>query len=569
MKTFLIKLIIPGTWLAFAGTSLVAQSSGVPLGSPAYHIAERIDVLRHTDSPIHYELKFFARQDLAEIAISADSSSRLSRLDRQDLRYLLNDNNEWAPQDSLSVPSRRKGLFRAFYQTPANFFEVNSRDFKLRANPMLNLGLGRQNDDAELVFINQRGLEVRGEVDKKVFFYTNLIETQARFPNYVNDWIERYKAVPGAGLVKSYRPRNANLTDAYDFNVATAYLGFKMTKHISFQLGHGRHFIGDGYRSLLLSDIGGFAFYLKLNTRVWRFHYQNLFLELSPTTNLFETAFGSLRLPRKYAAMHYLSYRITPRLSIGLFETVMFNGSRQFELQYLNPVILYRTVEGLVGSPDNVLIGFNANWNPVRGVKLYGQFLLDEFLFSQLVKPEQSGWWGNKYGAQLGLKYFNALSVDHLDLQFEWNRVRPYTYSHFDSLNAYTHYRQPLAHPLWSGFNEFLVLARYQPIHRLTMQARFIRMLNGDDIANQNWGNNPLLSNSWRVQDFGNDIAQGIRADTDLLGIDVSWMLFHNIFVDFRYLYRNKNSADDRYDRRTSLIGGGIRMNLWNPNLDF
>src|SRR5690606_39927513 len=44
----------------------------------------------------------------------------------------------------------------------------------------------------------------------------------------------------------------------------------------------------------------------------------------------------------------------------------------------------------------------------------------------------------------------------------------PYTtlfrsYSHFDSTSNYTHYNQPMAHPLGAGFIEFLGLVRYQP----------------------------------------------------------------------------------------------------------
>ena len=72
-------------------------------------------------------------------------------------------------------------------------------------------------------------------------------------------------------------------------------------------------------------------------------------------------------------------------------------------------------------------------------------------------------WWGNKIGTQLGVKYVDALSIANLDLQVEWNRVRPFTYSHFDSVGSYTHYNQPLAHPRGGNFNELIGIAHYQP----------------------------------------------------------------------------------------------------------
>jgi hypothetical protein len=40
----------------------------------------------------------------------------------------------------------------------------------------------------------------------------------------------------------------------YDFPLAEANLTFSASKHIDLQLGYGRNFIGDGYRSLMESD---------------------------------------------------------------------------------------------------------------------------------------------------------------------------------------------------------------------------------------------------------------------------------------------------------------------------
>ena len=73
------------------------------------------------------------------------------------------------------------------------------------------------------------------------------------------------------------------------------------------ELGHGRHFIGNGMRSLLLSDFSNNYFYLKFNTRVWKLNYQNLFAELSAVSA--NQLPGDLLLNKKYMASHYLSFR--------------------------------------------------------------------------------------------------------------------------------------------------------------------------------------------------------------------------------------------------------------------
>ena len=556
-------------FIVFAPLWAVAQSSGIPLHAPTYHMLDRLDIMSGVNSPIHPELKFYPRQDAADYTLAVDTlSSRLSWRDCADLQYIFDDNNDCISETSRFCRQNEKGLLKVFYKTPANLFEVNTKDFTMRVNPILNLGVGQQKNDPELTFVNQRGLEVRGEVDGKVFFYTNIVESQARFADYVTQRIEDVKAIPYAGNYKQYTPRVIDVTNAYDFNQATAYIGFQATRHIGLQLGHGKHFIGNGYRSVFLSDFSNYAFYLKLNARVWKFHYQCLFQELSAAgSNNFGG--GNQRIPKKYVAAHYLNYRITPKLAIGLFEATVLNRSEQFELQYLNPIILYRTIEGMIGNPDNVLLGLDARWNFLDHFQLYSQFLLDEFLFSSLVRPEEKGWWGNKFSWQAGAKYINAFGVDHLDLQLEYNTVRPYTYSHNDPYNSYTHYNQPLAHPLLSNFKEVICVARFQPIPRLNLSARYVHADLGENTPTENWGADPLLSYENRVQDYGNFTGQGVAATIDLVGLDASWMLYHNLFVDLKLLLRNKDSADDARDLKTSLFGLGFRMNIWNENLDF
>lgn len=547
---------------------MAAQASGVPLNSPTYHILNRLDITSGVPIPIHPEVKYYSRQDVVDYAVQVDTMAAvLSAGDQADLQYIFDDNNDWLPDNSKYLRRNQRSIFKTFYQTRANLFEVNVPDFQLRVNPLLNLQLAHEQDDAELLFENQRGLEIRGSVDKKLFFYTSILESQARYPNYVSSRILEFQAIPGAGTYKNYNPRIVDVTNAYDFNVASAYLGLHVTRHVSVQLGHGRHFIGNGYRSLLLSDYANNGFYLKLSTRVWKFHYQNLFMELTPISQ--RQAPGDVKLPKKYVALHYLNYKVTPRLSFAFFEATVFNRSRQFEFQYLNPVILYRTVEGMLGSPDNVIIGLDGHWNLLRRFQLYGQILLDEFRVAAVVNPEEKGWWGNKFGLQTGLKYINALGVDHLDLQVEFNAVRPYTYSHNDSLNSYTNYNQPLAHPLLANFKEVVGIARYQPTSRLLFEARIMHAKTGDDTATENWGTNPLLNYTSRVKDYGNEIGQGVGATIDLVGLNASWMLYHNLYIDAKVLFRKKNSVDDARDQSTKLFGLGLRMNVWQPNLDF
>jgi hypothetical protein len=549
--------------VALCPALLKAQAAPIPIPSSSTWTLERLSVLNDSKAPFHPEIKPFARQDAALWPAGLDTQATwLSGRDRQDLHYLLRENNEYLAHTENS----KKPILRHFYNTPAHLFEVDNKDFKLRVNPMLNFALGHS-DRQDYLFLNQRGLDVRGVVDDKLYFHTSLLETQWQPPAYSADYIEYRRAVPGAGFHKNYNSRFFGVDKGYDFNVATAGIGVRATRHVGIELGHGMHFLGNGYRSLFLSDFGANCFYLKLNARIWRLHYQSLWMELSPVSQRMVP--GNSLLPKKYAAVHYLNFKATPRLSFGFFEATVFNRSRQFELQYLNPVILYRSVEGLIGSPDNVLIGLDGRWDLFRRLRLYGQLLVDEFLLRALTAKSERGWWGNKYGIQAGVKYYNAFGIEHLDLQAEYNQVRPYTYSHFDSLNAFMHYNQVLAHPWGSNFREMVIIARYSPIEALFLQSRFLKVRSGLNDGLLNWGADPAWSNESRVQDYGNQIGQGVPSTTWIAALEAGWQFRHNLWLDLRLMGRRLHNGTPSVEGRELIFTGGIRWNVWPGTNDY
>lgn len=590
MKKFTLFLLFANIWL-----HSFAQGTNLPLGNPAYHILDRLEIKSGQSTPYHSSLKYYTRGAATRYASMLDTMDlpNFTDLDQADIRYIYRDNNEWlvptefyttlagqrekvSGNETLTQTEAclldpryeycQKPILKYFYRTPANLLEVNDKFFHLRLNPIVNFQVANANEDPSLLFFNQRGVELRAGVDDRVYFYFNILETQARFPQYVNERIQRDRALPGNGLYKDFSSNLFGAGRAYDFLNSQGYLGFNFTKHIGAQFGYGRNVVGNGYRSLLLSDFSNNYVYFKLNWNVWRFQYQNIFTELSAVSA--NAVRGDNIVPKKYMAAHHLSFNVTDNLNIGLFEAVVFSRNDGFELKYLNPIILYRTVEQAFGSPDNVLIGIDGKWNLFKRVQLYGQLMLDEFKLDELI-VERNGWWANKFGIQAGMKYVDALGIDHLDLQAEMNIVRPYTYTHRDSLASYAHYNQPLAHPLGANFREMLLIARYQPIHKLTLETRFIAATVGEDTRTANWGNNVLLPHTTRVQDYGNEIGQGVGADILIAGIDISYQLWHNVFLDVNYFYRRKTSDDPSLSNTVSFFGGGLRMNIARQRWDF
>ena len=548
-----------------------------------YHWLDRCDILFETPTNLHTSVKPYWRKDIVALIYQLDSlHPDNSIVEDYQLQWLLDQNNEWArvepevstekqyidstktfytltsTSSSHRVPSRSKKPFlKHFYKSPGQLFEVNTKDFFLRVNPLLNFRLAKDRyDDDGLLYENQRGISIRGAIDGKVYFHTDILESQARYPRYVRDFSSAFN-VPGVGFKKTYESTIFDLNTGVDYLLANAYIGASISKHVNIELGHGRHFIGNGMRSLFLSDFSTDYFYLKLNTRVWKFQYQNIFGELLRSNN---GQMGDALLPKKYFATHYLNFHVNKSIDIGLFETVVFARENQFELQYLNPIILYRTVEGSIGSPDNVLLGIDLKANIRQRASFYAQFILDEFKVSELFSGE--GWWANKYGIQTGLKYLDLFGIPQLDVQLEYNAVRPYTYSHREGIAHYSHYQQSLAHPLGANFREGLMKIFYQPSPKWSIVGRFMRMHTGEDTDGLNWGSNILEPNDVRVDDYHNKIAQGVDTKISTFGLDISYELKQGFFLDLFFQSRNKNSMLDELDQQSQYFGSGIRWNL-------
>lgn len=492
---------------------LRGQTTYLQQGAKEYQLLDRIEIKQQHNNELNFSsLKPYGRKAIVKEIEHLDSTRigyadsatgldqhqlwadlKLSSVDEYNIQSLLMNNSEWVTGSTESFLSK-KPILKTFYKTKANLIEVNTEDFFLAVNPVLQFQQSKENNYGRNVFLNTRGVTARGMIARKIGFSTFLTDNQERGPRFFQERVNKFNAVPGVGYYKDFKQ------DGVDYFDARGYITFNAAKYIDFQFGYDKNFIGNGYRSLFLSDWGNSYLFLKVNTRIWKLNYQNLFMELMPRFK----KNGDVLLDRKYAAMHHLSMNVTKWLNVGLFEGVIFGRKNHFDFEYLNPIIFLRHVEGTVGSPDNAVAGIDFKANALHTVQVYGQLLLDEFILSQITK--NNGYWANKFGLQLGIKYIDAFKIKNLDLQFEINRVRPYTYAHYDSVANYTHYNLPLAHPLGANFQEVVAILKYQPAKKWYVNARIIHYYQGLDTATTNFGSNPLLDYDTRPGDYGFDV---------------------------------------------------------------
>ncbi|MDG5490705.1 gliding motility protein RemB [Psychroserpens sp. SPM9] len=453
---------------------------------------------------------------------------------------------------------------------------VQGKDYWFTLDPVFDLQLGKDTEaDFSTTYNNTRGIFIQGGLGKKLSFSASIYESQGRFAQYFNSYALNLQAeggepiVPGRGLSKIFKD------DGFDYPVAEAYLSYSPAKFLNVQFGHGKNFIGDGYRSLLQSDATSPYPFLKLNTKFWKIKYTNTWMWLrdvrAEVTE--DGAFLS-----KYMANHYLSWNVTKRLNVGLFESVLWTTSndRGFDINYLNPIIFYRAIEFSTGQDaGNAILGASAKYKWNNKVNLYGQFILDEFAINDITAGDKS--WRNKFGYQLGVKYYNAFKVDNLLLQLEYNRVRPYTYSHNSIVLNYAHNNQPMAHLWGANFSEAIAIGRYH-YKRWFADAKFIFGKRGfdfnDGVDNANYGSNIFRSEVDRNANTGITVGQGNTTNVFQADLGGGYIVnpVSNLRLFTNITFRNYNPqavTATALDTNTVWFTVGVRTDLFNWYNDF
>lgn len=468
----------------------------------------------------------------------------------------------------MNIPNYNSKFARSFIGRrlfKEDLLYINTKDFKLAVNPAFNFQFGRNFGANENSWTNTRGISAKGSIGKMFSFYTDFYENQAAYIDYIRAYVDSNHVIPGVGRTKDFKQ------SSFDFAYATGYVNFTPTKYVSFELGHGKNFIGDGYRSLLMGDVAPNHFYAKISTQVWKLKYVNIWSEFQDNTpSIVNDALNN----KKWGSFHYLTINPSRYFSIGLFEGVIWNSQdtsgnqRGFDPNYLNPIIFFRPIEFGLGSFDNAMIGFTFKARPHDSHQLYGQIIIDDFLLSAMLGNPQKGWRGNKQGIQVGYKYFNVAGIKNLHFQTEFNYVRPYTFQHFKINTSYSHYSQPMTHPLGSNFMEGLAFLRYNR-DRIQAEARVSYAIYGRDTAGVNYGGNVNVQDINHPNEYGNFVGQGVRSNILILELKGSYIInpAYGFRVEAGVMYRKEDSAV--YNFNTLFIYFGLRTRLQNFYFDF
>lgn len=567
-------------------------SDTIALGDQA---ETRRNAVRFLESLKNKEIRNQQNTDTSNHAGTLVNTQALSQIDLYNLEQMLSENGEWSQPSKTgklinytsegvnpdgAINSQRT-IFKTFYKKQYDMLHVNADGLFLVVNPVSdNIIMQQHNTGAitgseikSLRYFTSRGAEIRGHISKKVGFYTSITDNQEQYPYFVNNYVTKeHQSIPGA----DYFMHPASPTGAYDYMQAIGYINFEAVKnHVNITLGNGKHFLGDGISSLFLTDNSSSMPYMQIQTRIWRLNYECLYLELTPQ---YDKGLGDGLVAHKFSTIHYLSWNTNRWLNLGFFEAEVFDRPNVYEASYLNPIIFSTAVNRFNGEGDKSILGMSAKILAAKHFQFYGQLMFNEFRAKELFGSKN--WYGNKWGVQMGGKYFDAFGIRNLDLQGELDVVRPYTYSAKDTLANYTNYNQPMADPLGCGFIKAMGIIRYQPRKNLYLSAKATYYVQGVDTGGVNFGNN--IFNTYRSAEsiYGVKMINGIRSNCAMVNLNISYQVRRNLFVDLGGTYRKYTAGagiDNNGYTTTGPIDGsltsqyfylGVRINAARRDYD-
>ncbi len=443
---------------------------------------------------------------------------------------------------------------------------VRGKDYWVNLDFLLDANAGQENGDIGTTIENTRIIKLEGQLGSKISFSFTGTETQAVFPQYIREFIKINQPEDSAGLIPGRGKAKEFGDNGFDYGISTGYVSYTPNKFFNVQFGHGQNFIGDGYRSLLLSDVAAPRTYARLTTNIGKVQYTNIWTWLRDFNfSIDGDTPNNAAHKRKYGIFHHLSWNVTEKLNIGFFEGIITdnNGtSGALQAEYFNPVIFYKNIEFANGEDGGSgAVGLDAKFQIWKQNYIYGQFFLDEFSADKFFKS--NGYWGNKYAFQLGAKFFDPFDIKGLTLQTEFNKAKPFTYSHEEQHN-YAHFGQSLAHLWGANFWEAIFIARYNKNRwgvntKLSVGQKGFDFF-GDGISN---GGNIFIPSGNRASDFGNEDEQGNLASITNFDIEVSYLInpANNFKVYAGAYVRN-------FDAEAPITRVGITPRLKQESLD-
>lgn len=436
--------------------------------------------------------------------------------------------------------------------------QVQQSNYNIYGDIIVDEYIGKSKRFVKTPMMNTRGFEISGNIGNKFYFETAFYENQGRFPGWVDSVIRKTGTIP-----RQARFKNVGDGKGFDFNYSTARLVFIPNKHLLFDLGYNNHFIGDGYRSFMLSDFSPNYPYLKAAVTFGKFQYSVMWSQYISETKSEVYALG---YPRKWAQTFLIDWKATKNLTISLFETVVWPDedslhNKDISWTLASPIMFLHSNHSPNGVRNNEIVGLNAKYKVAPGAYIYGQWVVDHF--------GDKNSWKNRYAAQIGIRAVNLFNIPRWNGLAEFNTAKPYMYASENLSTVYGHSGLPLAHPLGANFKEGVVVTSYA-YKNWQLRVEVLAARYGVDSANRtNYGHDIFRSIDTRTRSENVNTGQGIYTKLYYGDVKLAYLLNPqtNMRIEAGATYRKE--SNDRKEFEDWFFYIGIRLSFRNLIYDF
>lgn len=345
----------------------------------------------------------------------------------------------------LNFQSRKRTSWTGRKIFEEHFLQVDSPAYSLYADPAVQFSLGKERGYEPLLYENTRGIRIRGDLQKKLFFSSEVYETQSVFPTYLEAFADSFEVAPGLIRAKEFKESGR------DYSLAYGILAWEPVNRVRLIFGRDKQHFGYGYRSLMLSHNAPASTFFRVDAKYkkWVYHFILSSLQNVSLQNVIDVPRSSLGgYQNKYANFLILTYRPVEQLELSIFESMIWapfsHQYNRLHLKHFNPLPLTRTVYYGLDDPNNTMAGIQLRLSLPMNFMFYSQYVLDEVGSI------------DKSAFQAGLVYKRISDCQFITARVEFNSAGAYTYTNSDPLQSYTHYHHSLAHPLGANFREYL-----------------------------------------------------------------------------------------------------------------
>jgi hypothetical protein len=147
----------------------------------------------------------------------------------------------------------------------------------------------------------------------------------------------------------------------------------------------------------------------------------------------------------------------------------------------------------------------------------------------------------------------NAFGIPTLDLQGEYNLVRPWVYQHFNLAGNYTQYGQVLGHSWGSNVREWTLQASYHPLASLHLHAQYGQAVKGEGFNGSDL-TQPYIAPATQ---YGYKAGEGpVLHTAKMLYLRASWQVLQtDIYLEAEARIRREWVGSTDYSGTSALAG--------------